>query len=58
MKGSNMINFVKVEDADFEAAFNAGFSHYRENGSFIEFFNETVEFVPEDAVTMKGASYE
>ncbi len=44
-----MNNFVLVENADFVAAFLAGFTHYRENGSFIEFFNETVEFVPCDA---------
>ena len=44
-----MNNFVRVENADFVAMLIAGFTHYRENGSFIEFFNETVEFVPCDA---------
>ena len=44
-----MNNFVRIENADFVAAFLAGFTHYRENGSFIEFFNEAVEFVPCDA---------
>ena len=44
-----MSTFVRIENADFVAAFLAGFSHYRENGSFIEFFNETIEFVPCDA---------
>ena len=44
-----MGNFVRVEDADFVAAFLAGFTHYRENGSFIEFFDETVESIPCDA---------
>lgn len=44
-----MSNFVRIENADFVAAFLAGFTHYRENGSFIEFFNEAIEFVPEDA---------
>lgn len=44
-----MNTFVRTENADFVAAFLAGFTHYRENGSFIEFFDETVEFVPEDA---------
>ncbi len=33
-----MNNFVRVEDVDFAAARNAGFTHYRENGSFIEFY--------------------
>ena len=45
-----MSNFVRIENADFVAAFIAGFTHYRENGSFIEFFNETVEFVPCDCL--------
>ena len=44
-----MGTFVRIEDVDFVAAFLAGFSHYRENGSFIEFFNKTIEFVPCDA---------
>lgn len=42
--------FVRIENADFVAAFLAGFTHYRENGSFIEFFNEAVEFVPCDCL--------
>lgn len=41
--------FVRIENVDFVAARNAGFTHYRENGSFIEFFDEAVEFVPCDA---------
>ena len=45
-----MNNFVRIENADFVAAFLAGFTHYRENGSFVEFFDETVEFVPEDCL--------
>lgn len=45
-----MSNFVRIENADFVAAFLAGYTHYRENGSFVEFFDETVEFVPEDCL--------
>lgn len=45
-----MSNFVRIENVDFVAAFLAGFTHYRENGSFIEFFDETVEFVPCDCL--------
>jgi len=44
-----MSNFVRIENVDFVAAFLAGFTHYRENGSFIEFYNETIEDVPCDA---------
>lgn len=45
-----MNTFVRIENVDFVAAFLAGFTHYRENGSFIEFFDEAVEFVPCDCL--------
>lgn len=46
-----MNNFVRVENVDFDAAIAAGFSHYRENGSFFEFFY-CWEDIPGDAVEL------
>lgn len=43
-----MSNFVRIENVDFIAAFLAGFTHYRENGSFIEFYFSWEE-IPGDA---------